>query len=1119
MTEEIIVWDDITQILNRPDAYIGSTNLINEESWFAKDPKKNEDPSDEEKKFFCSSRKINGGLVSLFIEILNNAKDNWWRSKKNASGGISKYIAINVEKDGYVTIKNDGLPIPIEKHNVLEDLYIPEVIFGVLRSSSNYDDTKERFTSGRNGLGAKLTNIFSKEFYVELVSNGMKYTQTWYNNMSETSGPIITKVRKAQTNYTCIRYLVDFERFETHHSSPFYSKSHIELFRRMAIETSMLCNGLKVIFNDDVYIVPSLQKFVEEMFDVKQQCVKMKTKDSEVVVFENPDPEGDGLCLSYVNGSNTTEGGVHVTKWRNAVHESLDKPLSRFLGSNIRKNTLLKYLGFVIKCFLPNPRFKHQEKLYLTSPSPTTSPLTSGDIKLVKGWSFIEELKLQLSFFENKELTKNDAKKNSHLNVTKAIQANKAGGAESSKCSLIITEGDSAKPFAITFIANVPGSNDYYGVYPIKGKFLNVRKATPSQIANNKEISNIKSLIGLKQGLDYSSEANFKTLRYGKVVLLCDPDVDGIHITGLLLVFFYTLFPSLMKLNYVVSLRTPIVKIGKAEFYDYQQYLQYKDSHSLKKRPQYYKGLGSFDPSEVKEYSSKQKQVTFIFDEQGDSKDKLEVAFGKEVSPRKEMMKDFDPSKLEPIIPCEFENLYVNKFITNEFVRYIYEDILRSIPSLVDGMKPSQRKILYGCFKRNLTSELKVSILAGYVAEASAYHGGSTIVGETIMRMCASFVGCHNNIPLLICRGNAGTRIQGGEDFSNPRYPSAKLAPITRKIFLNGDDDILTYLSDDGYPIEPIWYAPIVPMVLVNGSEGIGTGFSSYIHPHKLEDVVESVRHWIETGEAREVYPYYEGFVGKYSDGYTYGNYFIKGPSTLVITELPVKVWTQDFNDHLLSLKARKIITNFTKNISENTLKFTINSKTLVNLLQTNNSRDDESKSLDKTLDFLLLRKKMMKPNMTLHDNKGKLRKFETTKELLEVYCSIRLKLYVKTKENLLLKLAAEMNIIESKIRYISAVLENHNFLLRRPKLDLVNQLKTEDYFIKDGDETFDYLLSMRNDTLTRENISKLHKQYEEKKKEVSRIKRLSPQEMWLSDLNVLMKSPKIPLNSTSTKD
>ena len=199
---------------------------------------------------------------------------------------------------------------------------------------------------------------------------------------------------------------------------------------------------------------------------------------------------------------------------------------------------------------------------------------------------------------------KTDGKKTGNIRgIPKLEDANWAGTKNSSECKLILTEGDSAKAFAMAGRAIV--GNDKYGIFPLKGKLLNVRDASPKQLMDNEEIKNIKQILGLQQGKTYNS---VNDLRYGGIILLTDQDVDGFHIKGLLINCLHYFWPSLVKLNeFIHALATPIVKVSKnkdsTSFYNLTDYDSWRNENTTKGWTiKYYKGLGTSSSKEAKEY-------------------------------------------------------------------------------------------------------------------------------------------------------------------------------------------------------------------------------------------------------------------------------------------------------------------------------------------------------------------------------------------------------------------------------------------------------------------------------------------------------------------------------------
>lgn len=295
-------------------------------------------------------------------------------------------------------------------------------------------------------------------------------------------------------------------------------------------------------------------------------------------------------------------------------------------------------------------------------------------------------------------------------------------------------------------------------------------------------------------------------------------------------------------------------------------------------------------------------EIDFEWDAKAD--DMIDMAFAKKrVDDRKLWLLGMEHGVY---VNYDVDRISYDTFINRELILFSHADNERSIPHFMDGFKPSQRKVMFGCFKRNLKQEIKVAQLAGYISEHSAYHHGEVSLTMTIIGMAQNFVGS-NNINLLSPCGQFGTRLMGGKDAASPRYVFTKLEAITRRIFHPDDDALLEYLDDDGQSIEPSYYVPIIPMVLVNGSEGIGTGWSTSIPTYNPREIINNLRLMIAGEQPVEMHPWFRGFKGEIQakTGKDCNNYTVSGTfeqvdeQTIVIDELPVGRWTTDFKQML----------------------------------------------------------------------------------------------------------------------------------------------------------------------------------------------------------------------------
>ena len=341
-------------------------------------------------------------------------------------------------------------------------------------------------------------------------------------------------------------------------------------------------------------------------------------------------------------------------------------------------------------------------------------------------------------------------------------------------------------------------------------------------------------------------------------MILCDQDKDGLHIKGLVMNMFSHYWPNLLHKTFLVTMYTPIVKVFKRNkvirtFYvqhNYEKWLYNKDTTGL--RIKYYKGLGTSTKKEAQEYFSYYPNNIINYTWTDESKDSLDLAFSKEDVPgRKKWLSYFNPNN---VINPENKNVTFTEFVNKELIHFSDYDNKRSIPSL-RWIKTLSKKSIMHFFKKNIVKERKVSDLSGYITIETAYHHGDSSIEGTIKGMAHNFVGS-NNVNLLNPCGQFGTRLQGGNDSAQSRYIFTYLEKYTRYIFKKEDEPLLTFIEEEGTIIEPEWYLPIIPMVLINGSHGIGTGFSSHIPCFNPKSIINKLINIIDGRNIKKLKPW-----------------------------------------------------------------------------------------------------------------------------------------------------------------------------------------------------------------------------------------------------------------------
>ena len=1064
-----------------------------------------------------------------------NAADNFQRDK----GMTSIKVDIDPETNT-ISVWNDGQGIDV-RIDTKEKVWIPDLIFGHLLTSSNYDDNEKKVTGGRNGYGAKLCNIYSTKFIVETMDSYRKksYKQIFSNNMTKRNDPIVKDAKRGK-DFVKITFQPDLERFKMDS----LSTDVVALMKKRVYDIAGCNSSLKVFLNGTKIPVNSFKQYVElyTKADPTLKVVQETVSDRWSIAVAMAD--GDFRQCSFVNSIATIRGGSHVEHVAkpivNAVIEAIKKKDKK--GTAVKPAQVKAHMWIFVNSLIENPAFDSQTKETLTTKvgqfGSSCKPSETFLKKVLKDTGIVEATTRFAAFKAEKSLGRKDGKKKSRLTgIPKLDDANKAGTASSNQCTLIVTEGDSAKTLAVSGLGVV--GRDFYGVFPLRGKLLNVRDASAKQLMDNAEINNIKQILGLKQNVTYKDPKTFNSLRYGHLMIMTDQDHDGSHIKGLLINMFATFWKELLqKPGFLVEFITPIVKVSKKgkqdiPFYTLTEYLSWKEAHNDGKgwSIKYYKGLGTSSREEARDYFRNLNRHKINFSYEGvEDLDSLELAFSKKLADkRKQWMTDFDR---DTFLDQNVDEISYSDFVNKELIHFSISDCLRSIPSVVDGLKPGQRKILFSCFKRDLKKDIKVAQLSGYVSEKSAYHHGEASLQSTIINMAQNFVGS-NNVNLLHPSGQFGSRLQGGKDSASPRYIFTRLAKMTRCLFPETDDKILKYLDDDGLSIEPEWYIPVLPMVLVNGADGIGTGWSTSVPKFNPLDLIENIKHVIAGDPLDELVPWYSGFTGSFhKDPKKEGTFICRGVYELDescnevrITELPVGTWTQNYKEFLESnLIDTGSNTAFITDIKEYHAEMTIDFKIVVTDKGMEGIKADPYKKLK-------LACNINTSNMHLFNEKGRITKYKTPNDILLEFCQVRKTFYRKRKDFLQDQLQNELEKLSNQARFILAVIKDEVKIRNVARKKVIKQLEEQNYqkFIKgqakkvkteddleaddDGEEDesgegkncgYEYLLSMNLWSLTEEKVKKLLAQRDAKQDELDVLLGKSPEDLWGEDLTAV---------------
>ena len=1056
-------------ILSLPDTYIGSIQNTEEDVYVRAGDS-----------FTKTKLLVNPGFYKLIDELLVNAHDHVVRLRTRNSENPVRKITISCDPHHFY-VENDGEPIDVVQHPE-HKVWVPQMIFAELLTSTNYDAEEKKLVGGKNGYGVKLVNIFAKRMEVMIVDAARKlsYQQSYSLNMTKIDEP---KVRASKSKPSvAIRWEPDFARFGMTEITP----DMMKLIERRVWDLAMTVGkDVKVFWNGEALKCRNLTEYA-------------RSYGIDTVVYESPNdrwhisigqaPDG-AFNMSFVNGIWTSKGGTHVDAVANQVTNHIVDYLETKKKTKVKNSLVKDQLAIFIVSLIENPSFTSQTKETLTTKASAfgSSPKLSDDTlkKIVSKLGIVETILEAQAAKDAKDNSKSDGKKQSRITgIPKLDDAVYAGTTKSKDCTLILTEGDSAKAMALSGLSQE--QRKFYGVYPLKGKVLNVKDTSDAKVEQTKEIAELKKILGLQSGKKY---ADVSELRYGSVMIMTDQDYDGSHIRGLLINLFHELWHELCEIpGFLTYMATPIVKAIKGKetrnFYSQYEYEQWRAGEGAKGwKVKYYKGLGTSTRDEAKEYFARPQAVEFAFVPGSD--EAIDMAFNKaRADDRKLWLQGYDKAAL---IPAGSKLPYPD-FINKDLIHFSNYNLERAIPSMMDGLKVSQRKILYAAFKRDLRSEIRVAQFAGYVSEHTGYHHGEASLNEAIIGMAQDFMGA-NNIPWLVPQGQFGTRLQGGKDSASPRYIHTYLQPNVRKLVPDADFSVLKYRDDDGLPVEPEWYAPVLPMLLVNGARGIGTGYSTYVPPCNPDTLKSMLVDWLNGEDAaldRPLVPYFKGFRGTVAaDGTVVGVYKKEKNGEFIVTELPPETWTQDYREWLEKELAEGRIKDFVD----------VSTDTEVNI----RIKGIEEKALIKSITD-----RVKTTNMHAFNASCQITKYDTLNAILKEFAEIRLGLYETRRLKQIADLKAELPYHEDVMRFIEDQIADTPTLNFRKKARSLCESELVAAKYRKVSDSYDYIFRLPVSTFTAEQVDKHATKLKDLRTEIARLESLEAADMWLNELAAL---------------
>lgn len=630
--------DEITQILDRSGMWIGSSinECVTESIYY---PSKNILKETENISF-------NAGLHKLIDEVFSNSVDEYRRSKttkKDSLFDVNK-ITVEINSNGYCCITdNGGIPVQIHKET---GVYVPKMIFGMLRTSSNYDDTQDKEWVGTNGLGAKLTNIFSSYFEVETCDGKNLYKCRWENNMREVGEESITPTKE---HYTKITFQIDLPRFEIDK----IDTGNLRLLQRHCIDSAASNLGLIIDFKSDiadkklnsVWKFDSFKDYVMMFIDKDMKLndsdfMEIKTgRDTIILGFGISVPD-----MGFVNGA-LCNRGTHIRKIQKQVAEYMTVICQKEDMELITEKDVISRFTIFVNCIVHNPSYDSQSKTCLATKI-DSSKLKIDDKSLtkLKTSTLFSLLKDYYNIKYKEEKKKELRKLNTAVKNTKSKKLIIPGIKDKSKNELWIFEGNSANGGFRKM------RNNYQAAYLLRGKIKNTLNLSRSQIVENQELREIIAILGLQ--FEKPLE-NVQNIQYSKIVFCTDMDADGDHICGLLISFFAKHFPELFGKGVIFRALSPIIIVNnnskKKEseyFYNMRDWELNKEKYnSAKFDIQYTKGLGGLVDGDYKEMLQNPKFLKFSLEK--DDKEVITIWFDKSTSMRKEILMSENSSEFE----------------------------------------------------------------------------------------------------------------------------------------------------------------------------------------------------------------------------------------------------------------------------------------------------------------------------------------------------------------------------------------------------------------------------------------------------------------------------------------
>lgn len=808
--------------------------------------------------------------------------------------------------------------------------------------------------------------------------------------------------------------------------------------------------------------------------------------------------------IFLINGLYVSNAGTPLKVINKLILENLKSKLEKKLNDKVKiTNKLISnYLFVFIKGDLNNLEFKNQCKNEI-SISESRFKDYEFDKKVYKQiWDKLETEfdRIYLDKISKEKVTNKSSK---IKGISKYRSADRAGTAESSKCTLIIPEGDSAESCVRNGLtSNKELGYKYFGIFNIQGVPLNVRKEIDikeikkngkieyiidkkKKLMENERINSLIKVMNLNYSYNYDQteegEKEYKTLRYGKVLIATDADVDGLGmICSLILNFFNVFFPKLLERKVINIFATPLIRAYPTkknkyieEFYnmdDYNEWLKKNNPNDYKIN--YIKGLATHSNMEIKYMFMNVYENIYKFELDQKATNYFEIYFGNDADKRKVILAGQEEYKEE-----NYKDNYKNKIISCSYQlntntkEFQLDNIQRKMPHIIDGLNPARRKVLAGSLKKfkQSNNKLKVFQLGGFIAEHMMYHHGSDSLNKTIINMAQNFPGSRN-IPLLLPIGQFGSRYKGGDDAGSPRYIDTKLNKIiTDLLYPSMDNDLLEYNVIDGQYAEPKYFIPILPTVLLEDVSLPSTGWKIEIYARDINQVINNVKNMIENNNStiNKMKYFKNKFKGREiknkETNLLIGTYQIPKniSDTVIITELPPKVWNEKYIDNLEKKDyIDEVIDEST--ITDVKLIIKFKKETLNNLISEYQDHKNYSEYLD-AIEYNLNLYVKLNHHINLYQINNTVKEYKNYEDVINDWFFIRKNCYHSRIERELILLKYKILMLENIIRFI----ENHEkYNISKKSDEIANKILEDNTYLKINKSVLESPGLIKNDKL-----------------------------------------------------